>query len=188
VLFLVSASLLLLAAFLVFRRSVRRDYLTYGRLTPLSSILQLLLFGAYFCFPYLYNPPEWSWFWMLDGPSGHPMMITGLVLISLGFVLAFGAMFWFGIRRAFGLEVTGLIRSGPYRHSRNPQVLGGYPLVIGSVVQWPSWYALGWVILYAVICHMMIRTEEEHLAAQFGDEYRRFCREVPRYFWNIDKG
>ena len=81
----------------------------------------------------------------------------------------------------YWLEVDAMIQTGLYRLSRNPQIVGGSLLVIGSAVQWPSWYALGWVILYGAITHMMVLTEEEHLSAVHGEAYARYCERVPRY-------
>jgi protein-S-isoprenylcysteine O-methyltransferase Ste14 len=54
-------------------------------------------------------------------------------------------------------------------------------LVIGAVVLWPSCYALGWVVLYGIVAHMMVLTEEDHLRDVFGEEYERYCGRVPRY-------
>jgi protein-S-isoprenylcysteine O-methyltransferase Ste14 len=96
-------------------------------------------------------------------------------------VVAFGTMGWFGIKRAFGISVDGLQQEGPYKISRNPQVLGGYLLVIGVALQWPSLYSLGWILMYAIIMHWMVITEEEHLNRVFGEEYERYCARVPRY-------
>ena len=163
--YLISALFLLVTAYVVFRRVVRRDYLRRGHLTRLSSLLQLLVFVGLMSFPYLFNPPEWPWFWRLEGPAGSQLRRLGLVLIVLGLVIAFGTMAWFGMRRALGLEVNALIQSGPYRVTRNPQIVGGSLLVIGSTVLWPSWYALGWMVLYVIVAHTMVLTEEEHLRA-----------------------
>ena len=179
--YLIAGASLILFAYLVFRKIVRRDYLRYGRLTRFSSALQLFVFLALICFPYVFAPDPWPWFWRLDQNPNTLLATLGLIFIILGLVFAFGAMFWFGLRRAFGLEVVGLQRSGPYRLSRNPQLLGGYLLFLGVAMQWPSWYALGWILLYGHISHMMILTEEDHLLALFGEEYRRYCQEVPRY-------
>ena len=90
-------------------------------------------------------------------------------------------MWRFGLRRAFGLQVKGLVQSGPYRLTRNPQLVGGLLLVIGVVILWPSCYALGWVVLYGIVAHMMVLSEEEHLLRQYGEEYNRYCSQVPRY-------
>ena len=65
--------------------------------------------------------------------------------------------------------------------TRNPQIVGSALIVIGYAMYWPSWHSLGWVILYAAICHMMVLTEEEHLRRTFAEEYVRYCECVPRY-------
>jgi protein-S-isoprenylcysteine O-methyltransferase Ste14 len=175
--------LLLTFAYAVFRVIVRRDYRVHGRLTGWASTLQLLAFAGLMALPYLFNPPVWTLSWMLTGPTSFPQQILGLVIILLGFLVAFGTMGWFGMRRAFGLETKGLINTGPNRFSRNPQILGGYLLVIGVTVQWPSWFAIIWVVLYGVIGHWMIMTEEEHLRTTLGEEYERYCQQVPRYLF-----
>ena len=178
--YLISAFLLLVAAFVVFRVLCQRDYQRRGRLGPFPAFLELLIWALYIGFPYIYNPPDWPSFWALDAHSSA-LRVIGFVCITVGLALAFITMFWFGLRRAFGLQVNELIQAGPYRLTRNPQIVGGSLLVIGSSVQWPSWYALGWAILYGAIAHMMILTEEEHLLDVYGEEYERYCERVPRY-------
>lgn len=179
--FLFLTILLLGSAYLVFRVIVRREYRDRGHLTWMTSTLQLIVFAGLMSFPYLFNPPAWALFWQLTGPTSSQQQTAGLIIILLGFVVAFGTMAWFGLRRAFGLETQGLIQSGPYRLTRNPQILGGYLMVVGVTVQWPSWYAVAWIILYGVIGHWMITTEEEHLLGVFSDEYISYCEQVPRY-------
>lgn len=179
--YLLLAFLLALFAYVVLRQIVRRDYLQSGRLRASASALQLLVFAGLFSFPYLYNPPEWPWFWRLQGSGALSLRVTGFIVICFGFLLAFGIMVWFGMARAFGIRVQGIVRDGPYRHTRNPQILGGYLLIIGAALQWPSWCSLGWIILYGLIAHWMVITEEEHLRRHFGDEYDKYCSQVPRY-------
>jgi protein-S-isoprenylcysteine O-methyltransferase Ste14 len=181
VIYLILAFLLLGFAYIVFRRIVRRDYLEHEKLSPFASILQLLVFCGYFFFPYLFNPPNWVYFWRLSGSWTRYGHLIGFVIICLGFLVAFGTMAWFGIGKAFGLNAKGLTKQGPYKISRNPQILGGYLLVVGTTIQRVSPYSLGWVLLYAIIGYWMIITEEEHLLRVFGEEYERYCSEVPRY-------
>ena len=120
---------------------------------------------------------------VLEGRSIHRSVVLGdrFGPHHCGFVVAFGTMAWFGLRRAFGVQASGLVQSGPYRLSRNPQILGGYLLVLGVALQSPSLYSLGWIILYGIIGHMMIVTEEEYLAREYGTAYERYAEEVPRY-------
>jgi len=179
--YLLLASLLMAFAYFVFRQIVGRSYLNHGHLTLGTSLLQLLVFACYFLFPLSFNPPEWSFFWQYSGENLPFLHYIGLILICAGFVVAFGTMGWFGMRKAFGLKEEGLTRTGPYKISRNPQILGGYLLVLGTFMQWPSFYALGWAMIWVVIAHWMVVTEEEHLAQLFGEEYKAYCAEVPRY-------
>jgi protein-S-isoprenylcysteine O-methyltransferase Ste14 len=178
---LASALLILLGAYIVFRIFVRRDYQQKGRLSFGSSMLELLVFCVVFCYPFVYNSSGWGWFWSESAPAGTTAWITGMLILAAGFGLAFGTMFWFGIRRAFGLQANKLVQNGLYRFSRNPQVLGGYLLVIGSSIIWQSWYNLVWIGLYAATTHWMIITEEEHLRQSYGAEYASYCQNVPRY-------
>ncbi len=188
IIYLASALLLILAAVAVFRVMVRRDYQRHGRLTLLSSALELLVWALFMGFPYLYNPPAWVWFWRPGAPVGPLLRSVGVFCITAGLLSAFGTMFWFGLRRAFGLDVSRLVQSGPYRLSRNPQLVFGILLIAGTAILWPSWYALGWALLYGVVGHLMVLTEEEHLRAAYGEEYDRYCAQVPRYLGRVRRG
>jgi protein-S-isoprenylcysteine O-methyltransferase Ste14 len=181
------AALLLLFAYVVFRIIVRRSYIERGQLSTLSSSLQLLVFLGFFWFPYLYNPPEWGWFWIANPSIPLGLHTFGLLLVCIGILGAFGIMGWFGIKRAFGITNDRLKKTGPYRFSRNPQILGGYLLVLGTTFQWLSLYMVGWLAIYAIIAHWMILTEEEHLRRIFGEEYVKYCSEVPRYLLSRKK-
>jgi protein-S-isoprenylcysteine O-methyltransferase Ste14 len=179
----IAAVFLVLFAYLVFRILIRRDYFVRGHLSKVSSTMQLLLFIMFFSFPYLFNPPGWALFWIAKDPSSRRLFIVGLLLICSGFLVAFGTMAWFGIGRAFGLQVSGLVKAGPYRMSRNPQILGGYLLVLGTLLQNLSICMVVWVVIYVIISHWMVITEEEHLHRIYGDEYEKYCAEVPRYIF-----
>jgi protein-S-isoprenylcysteine O-methyltransferase Ste14 len=180
--YLLLAALLLVFAFVVFRLIVRRAYATRGRLHLLASGLQLAVLVGYFSFPYVYNPPEWAYFWQVGTSSSPGSYLAGLVVICAGFLVAFGTMAWFGLGRAFGIYTDELKTAGPYKLSRNPQVIGGYLLAMGPTLQRSSLYALGWIVMYAVITHWMVMTEEEHLLRVYGDTYEAYCSRVPRYF------
>lgn len=181
VIYLTFAILLLIFAWFVFQRIVRVDYRQRGRLGPVASLLQLIVFAGYFSFPYTFNPAEWAWFWRVNRSIPAVIHWAGFGIICLGFIVAFVTMAWFGIGKAFGLKVESITKLGPYKRSRNPQVLGGYLLVFGTVLQRPSFYALGWLVMYGIISHWMVMSEEEHLQRVFGEDYQRYCSEVPRY-------
>lgn len=176
--YFISTCLLLAAAFITFRVFVRRDYRRTGKLTLFSAYLQWLVFSAWFVL---------AWLYMTSNPAS-PSPEVSVILQTIGTILAiiglggmFTTMAWFGMRRASGLERNVLIQSGLYRLTRNPQLVLGGVAAIGYVIGWPSWQALGWVLLFAIIAHMMVITEEEHLRKAYGEEYRQYCERVPRY-------
>jgi protein-S-isoprenylcysteine O-methyltransferase Ste14 len=181
VVYTVSAVLLLVAAILTFRRVVRRSYEQNQRLTPLPSFLQLLVWGLFCAFPCIYNPLDWAWSQPSEGHVLPGQTGIGWVCVGAGLACALGAMAWLGVRRSFGQRGPGLGLAGPYRVTRNPQLAGGALLVVGYVVVWPSWYALGWLVLFAAISHTMVLTEEGFLHRLYAEEYERYCRRVPRY-------
>jgi protein-S-isoprenylcysteine O-methyltransferase Ste14 len=179
--YLISTVALGLASFALFRVRTRREYTERGRLSVASSILELVLCLAYAAVPYIYNPPCWPWVWACTPWATGAWTAVGYVLIAVGALIAFGSMIWLGLRRSFGQHVGELVQSGPYRFSRNPQVVGGTLLVAGIVVLWPSWFALGWAVLWLVMFHAMVLTEEEHLRRVFGEDFLRYCLQVGRY-------
>lgn len=175
--YVVSASLMLFGAVVVFRVFVRHDYQRRRRLRLWSSALEWLIFSLLGYFIYidsvrLWPPPE------LSSPQGA----AGWSLIAMGLGATVVMIVWFGLRRACGLEVNELVQRGPYRVTRNPQVVACAAAVVGYALFWPSWHSAGWVILYAAVAHLMVLTEEEHLRSVYGDAYVRYCEQVPRYF------
>jgi protein-S-isoprenylcysteine O-methyltransferase Ste14 len=107
--------------------------------------------------------------------------VIGWVLIGLGLGTMLTVIAWFGLHRSVGREVNVLKQSGPYRLTRNPQILACLLAVVGYAMIWPSWNSAGWVVLFSVFAHMMVLTEEEHLRTVHGEAYRRYCERTPRY-------
>jgi protein-S-isoprenylcysteine O-methyltransferase Ste14 len=177
--YFISLLITLGAAFVVFRVFVRNDYKRLGKLSPFSGILEGLIWALFISFPFLYNPPQWMFSWSQF--ISTPQIIIGLIILTLGIILAFSAMGWLGLGRSFGQEANTLKDFGYYRFTRNPQILGGALMVAGVSILWPSWYELGWIGLYGIIGHLMVLTEEEYLANQYGEKYAAYCARVPRY-------
>jgi protein-S-isoprenylcysteine O-methyltransferase Ste14 len=171
-----SAFLVLIAGFVIFRVIVRRDYRRRGRLTLLDSALEWLaiLFWVYWTSVRL--PAHWP------AVRVTPIVAAvGWVLFVGGLLAMFASFFRLGVGRSHGLKVDGLRQSGPYRLTRNPQCVAFGVAMIGHTMLWPSWPAVGSLVLLAPLLHMMVLTEEEHLREVFGEEYERYCARVPRY-------
>ncbi len=172
--------LMLLAAFLVFRVFVRREYLNKGKLSPLAAVLETLVFALHANMPYLFLPVKWPALPPLPINPVHSWISLGIT--SLGIILSLGFMGYLGFKVSLGQESNQVRQTGPYRWSRNPQILAYGLIVIGLASLYPSLESAGWVLVYAVIAQLMALTEEEHLKNRFGEAYQTYCDRVPRYF------
>jgi protein-S-isoprenylcysteine O-methyltransferase Ste14 len=86
-------------------------------------------------------------------------------------------------------QQSNLLRTtGLYRYTRNPQLVAGIFIVFGYTILRPTWYAMGWILLYIVLTHLMVAAEEEHLNRVFGKEYENYCARTPRYAGFYDTG
>ncbi len=84
----------------------------------------------------------------------------------------------FDVRKA----ATTLITDGPYRYSRNPGYLALTLLYLGVGVLFSSaWVCVLVVPTLLIINVAVVRKEEQHLEAQFGEEYLRYKTAVRRW-------
>ena len=167
-------SALLAAAFYVFAR-VKSDYLSRGKLSRPSALLQVVYFCIYALSSYAF----------LDSRLSHIsavglFFLVALILMMIGFLIIVFSMPFLG-QRSFGREVGSLRTSGLYKYSRNPQLVGGFFFIVGYALLWPSWKGGAWASLWLVISYLMVRGEEAHLENVFGEEYRNYCVRTPRY-------
>ena len=72
-----------------------------------------------------------------------------------------------------------LIRSGPYQFVRNPIYTGIIAGVAGTAIAIGKISGLVALAIIFAVYSWKIRREERLLAAEFGEEYSAYCREVP---------
>jgi len=175
-----------LFGYFVFRVFVRRDYEKKGDLSQLSTIMQVLFFALHANLSYTFIPAKWPLLPTL--PENKLLLGFGFGLMALGLLLTLWAMSGLGFKKAVGKEQkSGLKRSGFYQYVRNPQLVFYGIMIIGLALLWPSLYALGWVLVFCMVAHMMVLTEEEHLERVFGGGYADYIRDIPRYLPNLKK-
>lgn len=80
-----------------------------------------------------------------------------------------------------GLEKGELVKSGPYRYSRNPQVVGWGLALLGAALAGRSPKALLLVAAFFLLHSFYLSIEERHLERAFGEEYRRYRANTPRF-------
>jgi protein-S-isoprenylcysteine O-methyltransferase Ste14 len=170
--------LYLVCVYLILER-VRRDYAEFGLLRKSTSNLEVVMFFLHGCLMGL------SYGFRIEMPPASPysaVVVLGVFLALIGLAQLVAALRVFGpFWRMLGLDVKGLRQSGIYQRTRNPQLIGYWLMILAIPLVWPSWYAVLSALLYWPMAHRMVQIEEQHLEAEFGDEYRQYCRETPRY-------
>jgi len=75
-----------------------------------------------------------------------------------------------------------LVVTGFYRYVRNPMYLGVTAVIAGQGLLFGSLRVLEYgAVAWTASCVFVISYEEPKLRETFGDEYRAFCRNVPRW-------
>jgi protein-S-isoprenylcysteine O-methyltransferase Ste14 len=110
--------------------------------------------------------------------------------VGVPFVILSLALFFASIRRfkAVGTPVPGnrpttaIVRSGPYRFSRNPIYLAFSALVLGIACWLDSIWLLGTLAAAASLMSLIvIPREERYLERRFGAEYLEYKAKVRRW-------
>jgi protein-S-isoprenylcysteine O-methyltransferase Ste14 len=111
---------------------------------------------------------------------GVPLFFVGLAIIlwTNGLFLTLGE----GTAHPFAAKTQRLVIAGPYRYVRNPMMWGVGALLAGSAL-WLGSAGL-WVALAGFVTFISLFVpfyEERDMERRFGEEYRDYCRRVPRW-------
>lgn len=80
------------------------------------------------------------------------------------------------------LAASSLCTGGPFRFSRNPIYVGDWFILVGVSLLLATWWPLLFApLIWAMLRYGVIRHEEAHLEAKFGDVYRRYKTRVRRW-------
>ncbi|MBT8350177.1 MAG: isoprenylcysteine carboxylmethyltransferase family protein [Deltaproteobacteria bacterium] len=182
--YIIISIILILLSFLVFRVVVRKDYLNKGKLSAVSYILEILIFALHANFAYVFLPVDWPD--MPPFPDNRIIAYSSTVTIVVGLIILIYAFLNLGYQGSLGMDKNKLNTNGIYQHSRNPQLVGYGMVLFGFFILYSSWYSLGWFLVYLIISYFMIKSEEEFLKMKYKEEYKEYCKNVPRVirlFW-----
>jgi methanethiol S-methyltransferase len=171
-----------------------RDWRTFG----LYSAFIVALFAEMYGFPltlFLLSGwlsstiPQVNWlthdaghlFEMMFGWRGNPHFgpfhMASFLFIGGGFWLLSAA--WPVLYRA---QREGRIaQEGPYARIRHPQYVGFFLIMTGFLLQWPTLLTLAMYPLMVWLYARLSITEEHESVLRFGENYRRYQAEVPRF-------
>jgi protein-S-isoprenylcysteine O-methyltransferase Ste14 len=114
-----------------------------------------------------------------------PSRVIAVLLLAAGFGLIFWSMglFWRAGTSPLPMRpATELVRTGPYRWSRNPMYLGMLLLYAGVALLFDVFWALMLTpVVPALVVWLVIRREERYLEEKFGGEYRRYKEQAGRW-------
>jgi len=106
---------------------------------------------------------------------------AGVPLLGIGVAVIAWSFRELSVQTTLGLQGR-LIRSGPYRWSRNPQYVGTCVYLVSLVLISGSLPAGVGCLAVAAWFVATPFVEEPWLAERYGDEYAAYCRAVPRFF------
>ena len=128
-----------------------------------------------------------EWLWptpALPSPAAYGGAALGLG-ITVALVLAARRRF-----REAGTNVeptrpaTALVTEGIYGRTRNPMYLALALGHAGIAVGFGFLWALASLVPALLVIHFgVVRREERYLDEKFGEPYRRYASETPRWFW-----
>jgi protein-S-isoprenylcysteine O-methyltransferase Ste14 len=157
-----------------FRHSPRRQ-------APIAfTVLNTLLLDAGFVLV-LVGRFDLGWLGLRFAPPAAWVEVGGAVLVVAGAALAIWS------RRVLGANWSGavrivegqrLVRSGPYAFVRNPIYSGIVLAILGSSLVTGTAGSLAGVVMVVAALWQKGRMEERFLAAEFGEEYAAYQREV----------
>ena len=125
-----------------------------------------------------------TWLWPL------PIVLPSTVPAGVAMVLAATLLFFFSVRalRAAGTPVPGnqpttnIVRTGPFRFSRNPIYLAFFILQLGIALWITSiWMVATLIPAAALVSRVVVRREERYLESRFGEQYASYRDSVRRW-------
>jgi protein-S-isoprenylcysteine O-methyltransferase Ste14 len=111
---------------------------------------------------------------------------AALPALCLGLVLAVATVRLF-VRHGDGTPAPWdppkrLVVRGPYRHVRNPMIVGVLLILLAESLLLQSWLLAGWMAFFFLANAAYFPfSEEPALERRFGEDYRRYKANVPRW-------
>jgi protein-S-isoprenylcysteine O-methyltransferase Ste14 len=103
--------------------------------------------------------------------------VVGLILYAIGLMGLVAAMLNFK-----DTPLSQPVTKGVYKISRHPQTVSLFIIFLGICVAIGSWPALFTLIMSKLFQHFGILAEEEVCLRRYGESYRAYLEQVPRYF------
>ena len=126
-----------------------------------------------------------TWYFGKSSSQTFSLILVGLVLIGLGFLLAFNSISRF-IKAKTGVvpfsESTTLITEGFYKYTRNPMYVGMNSFLLGLMLILKNPLNIIFLIIFFfIVRNMFVLKEEVQMEETFGEDYLTYKRKVRRW-------
>lgn len=197
---IINSLIFLFFAFSFFKPQTKRDWKTLGSFSAFIVALMAEMYGfpltIYLLSGWLMKKfPQVDFFThdsghllhTLLGLKGNPhwdvLHILSNVFIIAGFWLL--SVSWRVLYKA--QKEKALAVAGPYQYVRHPQYVAFVLVMIGFLFQWPTLVTL---VMFPILVWTYVRLslrEEKEVEKEFGEIYRRYAHETPRFFPKLGK-
>lgn len=124
---------------------------------------------------------------ILSKPNSFKLFFSGFIFILIGAVIRF-------ISAGCIMKNKKLASNCIYLLCRNPLYLGSFFYIFGISIQIINTNRLYFsvflssliILLFYIIYHIQIKSEEKFLKSKFGEEFEEYCRKTPRFWPNIN--
>jgi len=120
-------------------------------------------------------------------PGSAILWLAGLLFAAAGLTLMIWTMQLFAVAGGGGTPapwdpIKNFVVLGPYRYVRNPMLMGVNLVLVAEALLLQSIAILLWMITFVILNTIYFAlSEEPELEKRFGDAYRDYKRNVPRW-------
>lgn len=117
-------------------------------------------------------------------------LIIGFTIALVGELIRLWGVSWAGseTRTTGGVGGSFLVISGPFAHVRNPLYVGNILLYFGIGIMSMSLFPYLQIVallFFFFQYYVIVKEEEEYLIKTFGQDYNKYLKNVPRFFWRF---
>lgn len=131
--------------------------------------------------------------WTLAGQARLWILIFGALLYFPGMILVLWARLSLGknyfVSTGFGAQLFEnhqLVTHGPFAIVRHPMYAGVIVASLGALLIYMTWTTVYFAV-FAPLTLVRARREEAALAAEFGDQWQAYCKQVPMLIPHIGR-
>ncbi|MAT94795.1 MAG: hypothetical protein CME59_19670 [Halioglobus sp.] len=148
----------------------------YFRVLPLLSLLVMVVY----LLPERYYEYLAPFHWL----NHESLQTLGIAVMSIALGIIVVAQGQMGESWRIGVDYdhrTEFVQQGLFKYSRNPIFAGIMLSVFGFFLVLPNAVTLLIMMLDLALIQVQIRLEEQHLAVEHGELYKRYCNAVRRW-------